>query len=203
MARERQALPDKIAIDMTPMIDVVFQLITFFMLTLKDVAVEGDFDIKMPLGPAQGAVADDLIPPLRITMRASAAGGLAAVTLNDAPVIGQEALEALAGAEAMLEQAGALPAGEARSKQLKIAQRAVEQAAAPFVDSLRRRVVDIVGTGPGSNADQAEVELDCDYGLKYDNVVRAITAVSGMVQPDGTVIELVKKIKFTPPKKPQ
>ena len=58
MPKEREALPDKIAIDMTPMIDVVFQLITFFMLTLKDVAVEGDFDIKMPLGPSKGAVSE-------------------------------------------------------------------------------------------------------------------------------------------------
>ena len=70
-------------------------------------------------------------------------------------------------------------------------------------DELRRRVVEIVGTGPGSNADKVEVELDCDYALKYDNVMNAITAVSGMVQPDGTVVELVKKIKFTPPKKPK
>jgi hypothetical protein len=44
------------------------------------------------------------------------------------------------------------------------------------------------------------VELDCDYGLKYANVVRAITAVSGKVQ-DGQIVELIKKIKFTPPKR--
>ena len=59
MPKEREALPDKIAIDMTPMIDVVFQLITFVMLTLKDTSVEGDFDIKMPLGPSSGAVEDN------------------------------------------------------------------------------------------------------------------------------------------------
>jgi hypothetical protein len=33
------------------------------------------------------------------------------------------------------------------------------------------------------------------------NVVQAITAVSGQVQPDGSVVDLIKKIKFTPPKK--
>jgi hypothetical protein len=68
-------------------------------------------------------------------------------------------------------------------------------------EELRRRIVDLVGTGPGSNADRTEVELDCDYGLKYVNVVQAITAVSGQVQPDGSVVDLIKKIKFTPPKK--
>ncbi len=159
MTREREALPDKIAIDMTPMIDVVFQLITFFMLTLKDVSVEGDFDIKMPLGPSQGAVQDDLLPPIRVRMTAAADGSRAGLSMNGQPV------------------------GD--------------------FDELRRRIVDLVGTGPGSNADKAEVELDCDYDLAYDNVVGAITAVSGMVQPDGTIVELVKKIKFTPPKKPQ
>ena len=30
-------------VSLTPMIDVVFQLITFFMLTLKSVVAEGDF----------------------------------------------------------------------------------------------------------------------------------------------------------------
>ncbi len=35
---------------MTPMIDVVFQLLIFFMLTLKIIAPEGDFNINMPLG---------------------------------------------------------------------------------------------------------------------------------------------------------
>ena len=63
MAKEREELPNKIAIDMTPMIDVVFQLITFFMLTLKTVVTEGDFDIKMPLGVSAGAAPDDPLLP--------------------------------------------------------------------------------------------------------------------------------------------
>jgi biopolymer transport protein ExbD len=203
MAKERESLPDKIAIDMTPMIDVVFQLITFFMLTLKDVSVEGDFDIKMPLGPSAGRVEDSLVPPLTIKMRANTEGGLAAVTLNGAPVTSRETLDALAGADAALDRAMLMPSGANREAQLKAAKQAVERSVTPFMDALRTKVVDIVGTGPGSKADEAEVELDCDYALKYDNVVRAITAVSGKVEPDGTVVELVKKIKFTPPKKPK
>ena len=39
----------KISIDMTPMIDIVFQLLSFFIFTLKISAQEGDFMIKMPL----------------------------------------------------------------------------------------------------------------------------------------------------------
>jgi hypothetical protein len=73
----------------------------------------------------------------------------------------------------------------------------------PVIDfnDLQKKVVSLVGTGRGPNslADKTEVELDCDYGLRYSNVVRAITAVSGTVS-DGQIVELIKKIKFTPPK---
>jgi biopolymer transport protein ExbD len=157
MAKKESRLSDKIDINMTPMIDVVFQLLTFFMLTLKTVITEGDFEIRMPLGPAQGAVDDDPVPPVRVRITAGADGERTGIAMNGTPV-------------------------------------------ADF-DDLRRRIVDLVGSGPGSMADRAEVELDCDYQLKYVNVVNAISAVSGMVQPDGSVLELIKKIKLTPPKR--
>ena len=40
---------DKIELQMTPMIDIVFQLLVFFIMTFKIVAQEGDFNIKMPV----------------------------------------------------------------------------------------------------------------------------------------------------------
>ncbi len=40
--------PEKIELQMTPMIDIVFQLLIFFIMTFKIVEVEGDFNIKMP-----------------------------------------------------------------------------------------------------------------------------------------------------------
>ncbi len=159
MAKRESSLGDKIAIDMTPMIDVVFQLMSFFMCTLKVVAPEGDFDIRMPLGAAAAAAPDDQqVPPVRVKLSAGADGSLAGIAMNGATV-------------------------------------------ADF-EELRKRVIGLVGTdtGPNSLAERTEVELDCDYSLKYVNVVRAITAVSGKVQ-DGQVVELIKKIKFTPPKR--
>jgi biopolymer transport protein ExbD len=157
--RQSSSLGDKVAIDMTPMIDVVFQLMSFFMCTLKVVAPEGDFDIRMPLGAAAAAAPDDQqVPPVRVKLSAGADGSLAGIAMNGATV-------------------------------------------ADF-EELRKRVIGLVGTdtGPNSLAERTEVELDCDYSLKYVNVVRAITAVSGKVQ-DGQVVELIKKIKFTPPKR--
>jgi hypothetical protein len=63
-------------------------------------------------------------------------------------------------------------------------------------DQLHNYVASIVGEG--SAAASAEVELDCDYNLKYENVIKAITAVSGQVGADGQVIKLVEKIKVSP-----
>jgi hypothetical protein len=132
---------------------------SFFMCTLKVVAPEGDFDIRMPLGAAAAAAPDDQqVPPVRVKLSAGADGSLAGIAMNGATV-------------------------------------------ADF-EELRKRVIGLVGTdtGPNSLAERTEVELDCDYSLKYVNVVRAITAVSGKVQ-DGQIVELIKKIKFTPPKR--
>jgi biopolymer transport protein ExbD len=158
MARKKSQLSDKIEINMTPMIDVVFQLMSFFMCSLKIVAPEGDFDIRMPLGRSASNVVDDQqVPPIKVKLSAGPDGSLAGISMNGNPV-------------------------------------------ADF-NELQRKVVGLVGKGrgPDSLAERTEVEFDCDYPLKYVNVVRAITAVSGTVQ-DGQIVELIKKIKFTPPK---
>jgi biopolymer transport protein ExbD len=51
----------------------------------------------------------------------------------------------------------------------------------------------------GASADEQEVEIDADYNLNYDYVVKAITAVTGYVE-DGQPHKLIERIKFTPPK---
>jgi hypothetical protein len=79
-----------------------------------------------------------------------------------------------------------------------------DQAAGAF-QALHQEVIARVGDdrGPGSIAATAEVEIDCDYDLDYENVIAAITAVSGYVSPhDGkSVVKLIEKIKFAPPRK--
>lgn len=155
---KKRGLPDKIPIDMTPMIDIVFQLLTFFCMTLRVSAAEGDFNIKMPLAAPRAGLPDpNQLPPIKVRMRADANGNLIDLSLNDRTFNGPD-----------------------RWRQL------------------HNHIASLVGEG--SLAASAEVELDCDFNLKYAHVIEAITAVSGSVAPDGQVIKLVEKIKFAPPR---
>ena len=76
--------PHKVAIDMTPMIDCVFQLIIFFMLTLKIRADEGDFNINMPIGMSQGE--SSAIPDIKVRLEANPNGSLRSVALGRLPL---------------------------------------------------------------------------------------------------------------------
>ena len=51
MSSHSTSLPGKIDINMTPMIDVVFQLMAFFLIIFQVAAVEGDFQMRLPSGP--------------------------------------------------------------------------------------------------------------------------------------------------------
>ncbi len=75
---------EKIELQMTPMIDIVFQLLVFFIMSFKIVAQEGDFNIKMPLAAVREGLPDDSdLLPLRVTLRAGEDGRLAGIQLND------------------------------------------------------------------------------------------------------------------------
>ena len=70
-------------LNMTSMIDIVFLLLVFFVMTFKIVEMEGDFSIRMPLAGAAGAVTDNTDLPLKLRMTADAAGNLASMSMND------------------------------------------------------------------------------------------------------------------------
>ncbi|GAB5443498.1 MAG: hypothetical protein Fues2KO_38470 [Fuerstiella sp.] len=81
--RNRSGQGEKIETQMAPMIDVVFQLLIFFMLTLKIIEPEGNFDINMPLGrPQQQSSTDIDLPPLKVRMLAGSDGQLADLQYN-------------------------------------------------------------------------------------------------------------------------
>ena len=77
MKIRRHETDSKIEMQMSAMIDIVFQLLIFFMLTLKIIAPEGDFNINMPLG-AIGTPDPTQTPPmdLKVSLAANEDGSL-------------------------------------------------------------------------------------------------------------------------------
>ena len=148
----------KVEIPMTPMIDIVFQLLVFFIFTMKVGGQEGDFNIKMPIESPSVALPDEALLPLKIHMRATPNGDLSQLTLND------------------------LDFGR-------------------NFEALHQKIISLVGDarGPGSIHETTEVELECDYQLRYEYVIQCITAVSGYVDAHGNIVKLVEKLKFAPP----
>lgn len=169
LRKAKSSSPDKVEQNMTPMIDIVFQLLTFFLMSFKIATAEGDFNIKMPLGQSSGLPQDDL-PPIKLRLTADAAGNLNGLTYNGQRLV------------ARTDAKGQPDFG---------------------YGDLHARILSYVGNdrGPNGPGSKAEVELDCDYGLRYEYVVRAITAVSGYRDSNGNVIKLMEKVKFAQPRK--
>jgi biopolymer transport protein ExbD len=151
----------KIDTQMTPMIDIVFQLNIFFLFTFKIILPEGDFNIRMPSAAAARAIEMSETLPMTLVMKAGPNGELA---------------------------------------DLQLAGRSFGNERNAFV-GLRQQIrgmVDDAG-GPGKASD-LEVEIDADYDLNYEHVMRAITAITGYVEY-GETHKLIERVKFTPPKK--
>jgi biopolymer transport protein ExbD len=84
--RTTSGAPDKIELNMTPMIDVVFQLLSFFMFTLRIGAVEGNFDIKMPSAARTMVEIPDANVAMKVRLIAKPDGSLAQILYNDRPL---------------------------------------------------------------------------------------------------------------------
>ena len=148
----------EIELQMKPMIDIVFQLLVFFIMTFKIVSPEGDFNVRMPASaPSEGPPPIDSIPPIRVRMTALSDGSLAEIQFGNRS-LGRD------------------------------------------FQKLRQAILDMVGPDPSpSTLESTEVELDCDYNLRFENTIEAITAVSGYVD-QGNIVKLVENIKFAPPR---
>ncbi len=152
---------DKIELQMTPMIDIVFQLNIFFLFTFKIVLPEGDFNVQMPSAAA---------------LAGRRAERVAAAAIGDA---------------------GRRRPGELAD--LQLAGRSFGNGRDAFAQLQNYIRTQVVAAG-GGIAEEQEVEIDADYNLNYDYVVRAITAVTGYIE-NGQPHKLIERIKFTPPKK--
>ncbi len=74
---------DTVTLQMTPMIDIVFQLLVFFIFTFKIILPEGDFNIRMPSASASQVTQPSETPLLKVRLRATPAGELSRVQLGD------------------------------------------------------------------------------------------------------------------------
>ena len=149
---------DSLELKMTPMIDVVFLLLIFFVMTFKIVELEGDFSVRMPLAGSDSMTMDPTDLPLKLRLQADEDGKLTTMSLNEISL----------GTD---------------------------------FDQLRANVVQLIGTtAPAEGEDGPEIEIDTDYNLRYEYVIRSITAVSGY--KDGNeVVKLIEKIKFAKPRR--
>ena len=70
-------------LNMTSMIDIVFLLLIFFVMTFKIVELEGDFSIRMPLAGSGAATVDPTDLPLKLRLQADENGKLTSMALNE------------------------------------------------------------------------------------------------------------------------
>ncbi len=87
--RHSRSQHDKMELSMTSMIDIVFLLLVFFVMTFKISAQEGDFNVKMPLQES-GAPSDNTQLPLKLRLKADADGNLSEIVLNDTQSFGTD-----------------------------------------------------------------------------------------------------------------
>ena len=105
--KPKKRLPEEVDIPITPMLDMAFQLLTFFVLTYHAAPAEGQFGMNLlPAAPAtdfraqsqdQPASTDDSVPAslrtLPTVLHAAPGGALGKVTLGEQEVQGFDALE--------------------------------------------------------------------------------------------------------------
>jgi biopolymer transport protein ExbD len=72
--------PSKVDVPMAPMIDIVFQLLIFFMLNLKIVAPEGDFNVHLPSSGQAGRPPE--VSQIKVGLKSDREGNLVQLALG-------------------------------------------------------------------------------------------------------------------------
>lgn len=141
----RERLPEDVPFPVTPLLDMAFQLLAFFLLTYTPPSRETRLDLDLPATPAalpRPTPADAETPTVRppaesiVRARASAVGGLESLTLDGAPIAGPQALrERLLATPALRARPARLVADE--SLRYEVAARLVAALQAAGVPSVR------------------------------------------------------------------
>lgn len=87
---------EDVKLQMTPMIDIVFQLMVFFVFTFKITLPEGDFNVRMPAEAGVAAMPSET-PILRVRLTANEDRDLGSVSLGDVQITGNDPFGQLRG----------------------------------------------------------------------------------------------------------
>lgn len=208
---------EKIEPQMAPMIDVVFQLLIFFMLTLKIIEPEGDFPINMPQGrPDPDPKKKVSIEPVVITMKVGAGGVLEAVQFAGNPAMSPQPItdggvvkKFIADNPKEFEGYDKAGGADKAAMEAKAARRAGEEA---LFEELRQQVAKYVIQQRDIIQDKEKLEkelkakIQFDYGLPYRYLVEATSACRARNKDEnGQPIrreDLIKNVEFIRPAPP-
>ncbi|MDO5566565.1 MAG: biopolymer transporter ExbD [Planctomycetia bacterium] len=170
--RDIKLRSDGVKLQMTSMIDVVFLLLSFFIITYKTPEIEGDFNIRMPVQVQSNQLPSlDDLTPVTIRLMSDSQGNLTGIVFGDKSL----------GVDFQLLRKSIFDYIQASGS-------------VDFQQALTTSVVPAF-------KDDLEVEFDCDPKLRYKYTMLGITAVTGYLNGDNQVVKMVEKVKFTPPKK--
>jgi biopolymer transport protein ExbD len=157
---------------MTPMIDVCFQIIIFFIASMRVILPEGDFNITMPVAQPAGQAGS---PTGTLPGSSGSENSMGSAELPSVKI------QLLANSNGELAE-------------IRLGNRAIGS-----FKELRRQVRELcnVDRGPAGGGATPEVDIGFDYNLKYAYVMDAVTSISGYVADDKrTVIRMIDKIRF-------
>lgn len=176
---------EEIKLQMTAMIDIVFQLLVFFIMTFKITALEGDFQVNMPTNsdvPTSPIEDIDKIirihlyenpQPIRITYRNA-----------DGKELTREVRNTLQSIEINYKDNDPVTFSHLGKQSDAFA-------------ALRDYIKNIIESeADPSQVKEMEVEFEVDSNLIHGDTVRAVEAVSARIGEDRTVIPMIEKIKF-------
>lgn len=85
MFRRRSFAPARVDLQMTPLIDVVFQLLTFFLMSFRIAAAEGDINLLLPRSIVEPGPANRAADVIRVRLTARDDGNLASLEIMGRP----------------------------------------------------------------------------------------------------------------------
>ena len=163
----------QIKLQMTSMIDVVFLLLAFFVITYKTPETEGDFNIRMPVLVQSNQMPDlDELTPVTVRLTADSSGNLNGIWFGGNPL-----------------------GVDMQSLRQSVFNYIRVNNSISFQDALNGAVLP-------EFRDDLQIELDCAANLRYKYTMQAITAVTGYLNGENQVVKLVQKVKFTQPNSP-